>query len=288
MRLFCLAGRYFVNIRFACILMLAFLTMPAAAEDVTRDVLQSDNRSSAYAEIGFGLAAGSLPLVGFNERSIEESDDVFLILDGSLEGRIQYKGFFAEVIEDSFSNITLGYSLFDNDRGNLEIIATSLFFPLEYSRIQGLESIEDRESDFDLGLRGSYFFNDSLLQLELVRDVARSHDGFIGAVHIGQQKQFLNWNLFALAGLRYFSDNVIDHILGVSADEATATIPEYRAKAGVMPSLQLGVILPISEKWTFYTKAEYARFPDSVSKSPLAQGNEMFLGRMGFNYLIYN
>ncbi|MBX2836508.1 MAG: MipA/OmpV family protein [Gammaproteobacteria bacterium] len=268
--------------------LLLFLSAKVLAADPTRDVRQASGSGSAYAEIGFGLTTVSVPLVGFNGTTIEESDDPIHAIDLSLEGRAQYKGLFAEIVQDSFSNITIGYSVFDNEKGSLELIATNQFGDVDYSDIDNLESIEDRPGDISLGVRTSYLFDDRLLQFELVSDVLDSHNGYVGAVHVGQQKQVLNWNFYGLAGIRYFSENVIDHFFGVSAAEATAEIPQYQAADGVMPSIQLGAIVPLSEKWTVDLQVEYAKFPDSVSDSPLAQGEDMYIGRIGVNYILFN
>jgi outer membrane scaffolding protein for murein synthesis (MipA/OmpV family) len=116
-------------------------------------------------------------------------------------------------------------------------------------------------------------------------DVSNAHEGVIGAVHVGRQKQIRNWNLHGLLGARLFSDKVADYYMGVSPDEATADIPEYRAKAGVLPSIQVGATLPLSEKWIFETQVQYTHLPDSISDSPLAQGDAIYAAQVGVSYV---
>ncbi len=257
----------------------------AIAKDITRELVESPDASGAYSEFGIALGAYRLPLVGLNDKSIAESDDTFGTLAISFEGRFQYRDFFIEAVQDSFSNFTLGYSVYDDERGNLEVIGTNLFGDLERDDVEGLETIEDRGADFSLGFRSSHYFGDNIVQLELVGDVSGAHNGFVGAVNVGRQKQILNWNLHGLIGVRYFSDHVIDHLFGVSAEEATADFPEYEADAGVMPSIQIGASLPLSENWLFKTKATYSPLPDSVSDSPLAQGDSIAGAEVGFAYV---
>lgn len=258
------------------------------AADTAHDAPQADRQTRAFAEIGIGFGYEVLPLIGFNERSIEESTDPNLSLNITIEGRLEYKGFFLETIDTNLNNITLGYSVIDNDKGSFELIGTSLFYPLVYGDIAGLESLETRDGDFNLGFRSSHYINNTLVQLELVSDIADSHKGLIASVNLGRQKQISNWNVHGLLGIQYFSDDVVDYYFGVSPQEANELAPVYKGEEGIMPSLQLGAALPLTEKWTFNLNAEYVLLPDSVSESPLAQGSDIYLASIGFNYNFFN
>ena len=255
--------------------------------DIAREVFQSEDGSHSFAELGVSLVTGKLPLVGFNDQSPEDSGDTINSLHIGLEGRFEYKGFFLEFIENSFSNVTLGFNAHTSDRSHHEIILTSMFADVERDDLEGFESVTDRKEDINAGIRSSFYFDKNIVQLELVSDVNDSHNGMIGALQFGRQTQLRNWNVHGLVGVRYFSDNVIDHYFGVSADEATETIAAYKATDGFMPTLQLGATLPLNEKWIFRTTAEYSRFPGTVSDSPLAQGDYTYAVQAGVYYVLY-
>lgn len=275
-----------VNIRVLVVPLFALLSLSASAADIAREVVTLNDRSEGYAEISFAVGAGREPLIGFNGKdSIEESDDQINFLKIGLDARYRYKDFFIELVEDSFSNITFGYIVSTSDSGSLELIGTNLFNPVERDHVPGLESMEDRDGDFNLGLRSSVYRGNTVFQFELMGDVSSSHEGVIGAVHVGRQKQIRNWNLHGLLGARLFSDEVADYYLGVTAEEATATLPEYRGKAGVLPSLQIGATLPLSEKWIFEAQAQYTHLPDGISESPLTQGDAIYAAQLGVSYV---
>jgi len=274
-----------VNYRFLLLAVLMCASSQASAADPNRAILGIGGTSSVFINLGFEFQSVVLPLVGFNGLIPDEVTNVDVDLGISLEGRLQYRGAFIEVIDDSFSNITAGFSLHEDSRSSLEIIVTNLFEFIRRNEFEGFETIEDRDGDINLGMRGSYFFGKNLVQLELVGDVSDAHDGVIGAAHFGRQKQLGNWNLHGLLGIRYFSDGVLDHFFGINANEATDLLPEYQAEDGFLPSIQLGAIYPISENWTLDLKTEYSRLPDSVADSPLAQGNDFFQNRIAIRYV---
>ncbi len=266
----------------------AILSSPQVfSADIAREVFQPDNANSSFAEIGVSFVTSQLPLVGFNGQTLEESGDTVNSLHIGLEGRFEYKGLFFEFIENSFSDVTLGFDAYSTENSHHELIATSLFSEIVRKDITGFESIEDRKGDVNAGIRSSYYLGNSIVQFELVSDIVDSHNGVVGALQFGHQAQYRNWNLYGLVGVRYFSDNVTDHLFGVSAEEATDTIAEYEAGEGFMPTIHLGATIPINEKWVFRTTAEYTKFPNAVANSPLAQDDSMYVIQAGVYYVLH-
>ncbi len=268
-------------------LLLLFGNSTVHSADIVREISHTGPGSGNFVEINLSLGASRLPLVGFNDQDIEDSNDLdgALILD--LNGRLEYKNFFGEFLTESFNDVTLGHNLFNSDKFSLDFIGTQMLEMISRNDQPGLTSIEDRENDFNLGLRGNWFSGDNMAQLELVHDVNNAHDGLIGSIQYGKQYQFRNWHLYSLGGVRYFSSNVIDHFFGVSEQESTADLPIYRAGEGFFPTLQLGAAIPLNEKWIFRATAEYAYLPGSVRDSPLAQGDDIFAIRVGFSRALY-
>lgn len=264
---------------------IAFSCLQASAADIAREVQQPAAGGSVFVELGLSLATGQLPLVGFNDQSLEESDDTIISLYVGLETRLEYKGFFAEIIENSFSDITFGYNALATDDTSVELILTSQFSDIERSEVVGFETIKNRDGDFGAGFRSSHYFGNSIIQFELVNDIVDSHNGVIASVQLGHHKQIRNWDVHGLVGVRYFSDDVVNHYFGVPADEATATLPAYSSGSGLMPSIQLGATKPLSEKLVFRATADYAKLPTEVVDSPLAQGDSIYSVTGGIYYV---
>jgi len=259
----------------------------AVAGDITREIQQGDSYNGSFSEFGISLQTSQLPLIGFTGQVPRNVGDTVNSLSLDLWGRLEYKGFFAEAIKDSFSNFTLGYTVKNDDSYSLDLILSSNFEHIERDEYEGFESITDRDSDVSLGFRSSFHRGDSIFHYELVSDVSGAHAGVMASVQYGKQYQYRNWNLHSLLGVRYFSDNVLDHYFGVSAAESTASLPRYRAKKGFMPSVMVGATLPLNEKWIFKSNAEYAYLPDSVTDSPLAPGDDYYVVQAGFYRVLY-
>jgi len=263
----------------------------ALATDPVQSKLQSSKQTSAYAEIGVDILSASVFSGAGDSTQNEDLPEHEFTLEAILEGRLQYKGLFLEVVEDSFNNVTLGYSLFNNKQASVELVVKSLIFDVERTSIGAVAKIEERTDDVNLGLRGSYFFKDAFVQLELVKDLAEAHNGLTGALHLGHQRQWYNWDIYGLAGLRYFSDEVVNYYFGVSPTESVDgadTNAGYQGSSAVMPSILFGADFPLAENWTFNLKAEYTHFPESIADSPLTQGSDSLVAGAGIRYVLFN
>jgi len=275
-----------VKFRLLTLLALALMSFYANAADIARAVVTSSDRSDAYAELKLSVITANIPAIGLNEHdSVEDSDDVETSLGIELDARFRYKNLFLDFVADSFSNIAIGYSVHDSNTSSHEVLITNVFNDIRRNNVLGFETITEREGDANLGFRSNFYRGANVFQLELMRDVSHSHEGVIGSLQFGRQKQIRNWNLHGLIGARYFSDKVVDYYFGVSPDEAVAAIPQYTGKASVMPSIEIGATLPLSEKWLFKTRAEYYQFPDSLSDSPLVQGDKAYQAEIGVSYV---
>lgn len=248
----------------------------AQAADINRDIFDDESGNSSFLEFGFSVNGTTLPLIGFNGREEENSDGTIIDIDLGLQARFEYKGFFAEVIEDSFSDVALGFTAYESENTSIDIIASSIFGQIRRNDLAGFESITTRKGDINFGIRGSRTSGQNIMQFELLHDVHDAHNGAIASVQFGQRYQVRNWNIHALAGVRYFSGDVIDHYFGVSDAEATQSVVAYDAEQGFFPTIKIGATLPINEKWIFRTSAEYSKLPRSVRESPLAQGDNIY------------
>jgi len=260
----------------------------ALAGDIALEVQQGPSDNGSFAEIGISWQTSQLPLIGFNDQELEKSGDIRHSIDLNLQGRFQYKHFFAEMIQASFSDLTVGFNIKDTPDYNLDLIASTSFSSIERNRFAGYETIKTRDEDISVGFRSSFYNEDeSVFQYELVADASDAHGGIMVAANYGKQYQYRNWNLHSLVGVRYFSDKVVDHYFGITEEESTQALPTYRAKSGFMPTVLLGATLPVSENWVFRTDIEYSYLPDSVSESPLADGHDLFIAQAGFHRILY-
>jgi len=247
----------------------------------------ADSRNADHLEIGFSVGIGVFPLVGFNSAdTVNESREYGPSIELIIEGRLQHRGFFLELGRGSPEAYALGYSVYEGEEASLEILTAKLFHEIERDHVEGFQVIEDRPADFNVGFRNAYFFDDTVIQTEFLLNIGDTRQGFVGTVQIGHQKQFGNWSLYGLVGLRYFSGSILDTYFGIDEDEGTEFIERYEAEGGFMPTLRFQLSYPLSEKFVFNASTEYDEFPRSVSNSPLAQGGARRDTRIGITYII--
>jgi len=274
---------------FAIALASWLLSTNVEAGDIALEVQQKrPNESGSFAEVGIVLQTAQLPLLLFNDQEPDDLGKTENSLNINLQGRFEYKRFFAEAIEGSFSDLTLGFNIKNTQDYNLDLIATSNFPRFSRNNHAGFETVKTRKEDISVGFRSSFYNDDnSVFQYELVADASGAHGGIMAAANYGKQYQYKNWNLHSLLGIRYFSSDVIDHYFGITEEESTQSLQTYRGKSGFMPTVLLGAALPVSENWVFRTDFEYSYLPDSVTDSPFADGNDFYIAQAGFHRVLY-
>lgn len=259
------------------------------ATDISREVRRGNESPGSFLELGVFARVERIPLLGFNGQNPDEiGDEEVDLFTIDIRGRFEYRRFYAQIIEDSFTDIALGFNIISTEKYNLDFIGTQYFQGISRSEFDGFESITRRDEDINLGFRGHVNFDDNLIQYEAVADVSGSHNGVIASVQYGRQFQYRNWNFHTLLGLRYISAGVLDHYFGVSEQESSASVSAYTAGDGFLPTVELGATLPLSEKWLFETTAEYSLLPESVTESPLTQGDDLFFFQAGIKRVLYS
>jgi len=247
----------------------------------------SDTRSGDHIELGLSIGYGNFPLIGLNEAdNVADSGRNSFSFDLIIEGRLQHRGVFLELVQGGFENLALGYSVYENEQGNFELIAAKLFGKVDRNNFDQFRFVNDREGDFNLGFRRSRFYGNTMFQTELVGNLTSEHLGFVGTVTLGHQKQFGIWSAHGVVGLRYFSDTVLDQYFGVSDEEINGNFGPHQAHGGTIASIRLGVAYPLSQKFVFKIGLEYDDFPKGIANSPLAQGGSRFDARVGIAYII--
>jgi outer membrane scaffolding protein for murein synthesis (MipA/OmpV family) len=258
-------------------------TQPAIGADISHEV--REGRTGGFLEAGIGLAYDRVPLVAFVHDDFNESDDAQASLHIHLEGRLEWRNFFAETIDTSFSDLAIGYTAWADHDNTVEWVLSNQFSQYSPNEAAGFETLDDRDGDLTLGFRSLHQRDNITLQFELGHDIADSHNGIIAAALIGRSWQLRNWNAHALFGLRHFTDDVVDHYFGVSQSEATDTVAAYTAGSGTLASADIGAVVPINEKWLFRTNLTLDRLPDSVVASPLASGRMAYSVSAQFVYV---
>ncbi|MBX2824553.1 MAG: MipA/OmpV family protein [Gammaproteobacteria bacterium] len=255
----------------------------AQAADIAHEVRQGAGQSAGFGELGLAASIHRIPIVGLSDNE-KDPADASLSFGLLLNGMIEWRGFFAEAIFDSFGGIALGYRLYEDERRSLEFVLSNTLAELT-TETEGFETIEDRDADLVAGLRSSFYLPNSIIQVSLLSDVLDTHGGFSASAQWGRFWQVRNWNLHAMVGARYFSNKLTDYYFGVSPAEVSAMTPLYTAGGGTMAEFELGATLPLKEDWIFRTGVQLYQFPDAIADSPLTLKDQAYLFNNSINYV---
>lgn len=256
------------------------------AADIATEVRQKiDGDTTGFLEFSSALSYFRVPIVGFADDSDQRPQDARGGLHLGLSGMLEWRGFFIEAVQESSSNGAIGYNAWENDSSRVALLLTSQIGGYGPADVTGYESVRDRDSDLQFGLRSTHYRDNNIVQLELLGDVTGRGGGLIASWQFGHFWQVRNWNAHALLGMRYFSSNTIDYYFGIDADEISALTPRYQADSGFLTSVEVGAALPINEKWVFRTAASIERLPDSVAESPLVKGRVAYDLNVGVYYV---
>ena len=216
-------------------------------------------------DVGLGLGVGSGSEGGIY---IDDDPDASVVILGGITYR---KGrFFLAAEEDN--GFEIGYSLIQKQ----DWVVDAVFGPAFGAYFEGnskLEHLDDRDIDGQLGLRYSLYGDHNRISLGLSQDVIDAHDGWVASAEYLHEWQFKNWLVTGSAGLAHISDKMANHMVGVSANEATAAIPAYTPDAGNIAWFGVKTEYPVTEKWVFQARADTRVLDDEFEDSPITEND---------------
>ena len=182
----------------------SILTCPLSfAGDIAREV--SGDGGDNFFELSIGLNTGKNNRIQTEEEK-EDSSGISL----GLGWEYNWKGFFSEAIQDSYSGLNLGYELWKDDNWRLDIIGMNLHGSVSNADeiLPGMNE-EERNSrlikrdtiTLNGGVRATYYWKDNIFQFRLESDYSQKNAGAQGSLLVGRAWQIRNWNIHGLTGL---------------------------------------------------------------------------------------
>jgi outer membrane scaffolding protein for murein synthesis (MipA/OmpV family) len=216
---------------------------------------------------------------------------------------ISYKGFFLQSNQrrsNAFLGGTeLGYQLIVEDNWQLDVIAKAYMQGydseslIEYGGGDDslLAGLREREATVGIALRYSQYFEESVFTI----DFASAHTGddeyddHVSGLIIDSFYSYLlpyrNWDFYFGGGLTYYSQNIVDYYIGVSADEVSDSRAEYTADDGFRAQLELYAQHPLSANWSFNAGITHSIYSNEVKESPLVDRNQVTQVMLGVLYV---
>lgn len=270
------------------LLFLWIFATPVMAGDISNDIRSSEpaapSKRGGFLEIGVAAAIEERI-----QRSLDPSEDgdLELSLRLSLSAGYRYERLFFEASESGFDGLNMGVVLYENDRWSFDLLLANVAGELTLESDEPDTPITEAERNKAIIERDSFYvaaggrltgyFGDTLVQLRLVSDWY-GDNGLLGSARVGRNWQLGNWNIQAVAGMRYNSSKFNNYLYGVSAEEQSIRFPEYSTKRAWISEVELGASLPLKQNWVYSTRLRFRHYPDSVTDSPLViDGDDVIL-----------
>jgi outer membrane protein len=251
----------------------------------------STNKNGGFLELGVSAV--------FDRESrmrgcTENADESHLNRGLSISAGYRYKRVFIEASESGFDGLNMGVTLFENDRWNVDLLLANIAGnitvesdepPPPTTETERSLAILDRDSIFiAAGTRVTGYFGDNIVQLRLVSDWY-GNNGILGSARVGRRWQRGNWNVQAIAGLRYNSAEINNYTYGISSAEQSERFAQYTAGDAWIPELELSASLPVKENWLYSTRLRYRHYPSSVTNSPIMENDSDVILSTGIHYV---
>ena len=270
------------------LLSLWILSAPLWAGDITSDVRSTEqttsNKRGGFLEIGVAAAIEERI-----QRSLDpaEDGDLNLAIRLSLSAGYRYDRLFFEASESGFDGLNMGVVLWENDRWRFDALLANVAGnltlesdepPPPTTEAERNRAIIERDSFYvAAGGRLSGYFGDTLIQFRLVSDWY-DDNGLLGSARVGRNWQLGNWNIQAVAGMRYNSSQFNNYLYGITSEEESERFPEFTTKHAWISEVELGASLPLKENWVYSSRLRFRNYPSSVIDSPLViDGDDVIL-----------
>ncbi len=211
--------------------------------------------------VGAGLISASDNIDIYKRDNDDYEEGFYVPLDASYIGESFY--FKANELE----GLILGYTLMQNQAWALDALLSPRFIgPIDNDL---LDDLDERDPDLHAGVRYSLYFDDSLIRLDISKDIANTHDGHTVSASYVKEWQLKNWLVSGTASTAYVSEKVTNYYYGVNASEATSQFPVYNAEDTFITSLSINAEYPLDESWTFNANLLYVFLGDEIKDSPV-------------------
>jgi outer membrane scaffolding protein for murein synthesis (MipA/OmpV family) len=257
---------------------LLLVTVSSKAQDSN---LRSESPHFSEEGWDFRIGGGLTTTSGQFYQGMKNDNGLTALLEASY---IRGNFFFNANDEDG---LLFGYSLLRDDDWVLDAVFGPKFgvnFDDSDMFDDQLKTLHNRAEDGQLGARFTWYGDTNRMSISLTRDIVGAHGGYLGQLDYQQEWQLRNWLLTGRVGLLLFSQKMTDHMVGVSAEEATATISEFKADAGYGGLMELTVEYPVNEHVVFESRATLIQGSSQFSDSPIVKDDAFAVFTTGFKY----
>lgn len=196
--------------------------------------------------------------------------------------------FFMRTGEVRYSVFSMGYDLIKGETSTLSLIVNPLGgYRVKRSDLEsGYKNIEDREYQFEAGLKYGYSTGWNNIHLG-VYALGGEHGNQVGANILRPFRVTDKLTVIPRAYVTYFDEDYVDYYFGVTKKEAADNSKisrSYKGKAGATSGLDIAVSYNLSETWNIVGFAGVENLSSDMTDSPLVERDYIYRTGLGVTY----
>jgi len=238
---------------------------------------QAENEDEAYWEIELGFMVGvGRAVVG----SLNQSEQGYLIHGPWFAGGYYNGDFFVESDPGNAKPLTLGYTAYETEQLQVNVIATPFYMGFQEAGQQRgdmLTDLDDRNPSFDAGVEILATYKYGQVGVRVLNDIFNSHSGHTFDVMYGYPVYLDKTVLWPAVGVTYVSNEVNDYYYSIRPHEVRDDRPAYKAGAGFSAKFNLYFEHELTQRTSMIGFSQISILNDEVYNSPLVDH------RIGFN-----
>ena len=253
------------------------MNKPALLFSLTLPVICFSAALQAEATKGqFGLGATMT-----NRFSVYDSYDNNI----EIHPHLQYRGERFNILEN-----TMSYNFSNNPDMRMELIGKLENRGHEADTLDAFRGMEDRDPGFGAGGRFALRTDLGMFRVDATSDISGTHKGQVVDASFGPDIYQQHWNgqkelsVNMLAGVKWESDEVVNHYYGVRDSESTASRAAYQGEAALTPYVGLNGSVAFSPNVTLDANVIYQKLPQEIANSPLVDDDQTVEVGVGLTY----
>lgn len=213
-------------------------------------------------------------LAGAGQSPFETGDtDAGLIPDFLIEGE-----------RFSFGTTGLTFDVLEGAGLTISARLAPRWFAADPADVAGLEHLK-RDIAVEAGLSARLALGNFAAEVDALQDVSDTHGGTAvnAALSTGMSVSD-RFTVGARMGATWMDADLATYSYGVLPGEATGSLPAYRVKASVIPSISLNASYALSDTVSLTGAVETSFLPESVTNSPIVKRGTVTSVMMGMRY----
>jgi len=177
-----------------------------------------------------------------------------------------------------------GVILAEKDACRLDTYIAPRFMGYDDDDTNILNGMEDRDYSLDGGLQFEWFFSkEKKLSLitSFASDLLNEHSGHESKLMFKKMIEGRIFQLIPGAGIKWQSENLINHYYGVRLLEATSARSTYEPESALNYFIDINFNLGLAQKWFLITTFNAEFLDNEIKNSPIVNEDVLFSGVIG-------